>query len=35
VPKELARNQIMLQQAFNKVAASKGYSVISLRQHEV
>jgi len=24
----------MLQQAFNKVAASKGYSVISLRESE-
>ena len=34
VPKDLAQMQVTLQQAFNKVAGSKGFSVIALREHE-
>ena len=34
VPKDLARHRVSLEQAFLKVAGSKGYSVITLREHE-
>jgi len=34
VPKDLARHRVSLEQAFLKVAGSKGYSVIALREHE-